>query len=1561
MQKVIIILLVSCFVAMPGLGQNLNFSDSVSQFGLSVKKGLENPIGDDFAELWDQQNFNSDQKSRMMSITEKMVDKRFKVRPQFLNFFGAINSAVRIQNMQGAELDGFLETTEKVLDKYERKDISTYLSNVNLFLNENALFKSNTYDLVVRGGSFVFKYVDNEEEFVEDEPEDFFDEEEVEEKSAEEQWSSINWDELNKSMEAVETEEEPSDSYVSGGFEIILPPIKGAAIEFTGVNLAFVNRKDTTWLKGTSGSVIIEKGQFVGEKGRMDWSNTQVLGPEVHADLKGYSFMIQDNKLTAENVTLTYPEKLLEPIEGVMEYEGGQTKAKALTYPRFKSYRHDITLSNFSKGDVRYRGGVALRGANVYSSSAYDQLSVIEAFEEGEKRFKATSTLFNFQEADSMITARVAAVIIYQGNDSIYHPAVQFEYETDRSVLRLRSAKGGFNNTPYNSSYFNMDITADMIEWDIKQDSLDISVVTARSEKPVVVESRDYFRRDRFESLSGLHNFHPLLILINYSKKINSVEFSLLDLVEETKINEALLRKTMFDLMQSGLIDFDASLGGIKITRKGFHFYLSQFYRKDYDDMIIPSIIGSEPNATLYFKDNILKMRGVESFYVSDSLDVIIEPTNREVTILKNRDIQFDGVMSAGNFQFLGQEITFKYDSFLVDLPKIDSIKLLVENERGNKQKLDNQLVDTSGKLFINQPNNKSALRSFPEFPIFNSDKRAVVYFDKPDVLGSAYDSTVYFDVPPFRLDSAADADPSTLAFEGTFTSGGIFPDFKEKLLANEDNSLGFLHRVPDEGYPIYGTEARLYDNISLDARGLSSSGQIDYLTSVFEVERSSFFLDSLYAENGLKGEMKSGDLNGASFPSVVFKDYEMNWLVKKDSMLLKSRRESFLVYDSIAEFDGTMVVTTEGLKGAGEFALDGSNTTSEKLSFEETRFAARNADFEIGPENPRQTIMTGEDIKLDYDLAAKLVDIQPEKQGVAALELPFAQVKTSIPTAVWDIDEKVIRMSKPDTVDISQSFFYTTNEALDSLAFNASGATYDIDKLELKAEGIPYITVADARITPEGNTVTILEKSRIDRLTNAIVVIDTANAFHRLYDANIDIVSRNEFKGEGTYQLVNTVQDTFAIKFNAFELVTDEEVGTYTKSSGTVSAQHNLVVSPGFTFKGDVYMYAYRKALELDGAVRLNLKKLQGKNVWIEYASNDDVQEVIVDFDNARTEGGDPLNAGLHFNNGDIYLSFITEKRGFDDDDLFIPRGGYLRYDADTSAFKVQNPNKLNGSSYSGSMFAYYEDTQDVSFEGKLNFVGPNNKGMRVEGAGIGFGNLDSADYQIDALLTVDFDLPDEAFPQMAQNLKAMGEQLVVKRAHDDRSDLIYKVAEIIGDEATRAWDNINLSSYSPLVAASENLLKDFVITKVNLKWSKQNKAFYSEGKIGLSNVGNVDLNIEVDGFVEIRKTPEGDFVNILLQMTDGTWYYFGHDGVSLATFSSNPAYNNIILAESNVGKARPGSFTFFAATIEEVMVWASAYQKIYYGLDEPYRLLMANESSQTLKKKDKDEGDGF
>ena len=82
-----------------------------------------------------------------------------------------------------------------------------------------------------------------------------------------------------------------------------------------------------------------------------------------------------------------------------------------------------------------------------------------------------------------------------------------------------------------------------------------------------------------------------------------------------------------------------------------------------------------------------------------------------------------------------------------------------------------------------------------------------------------------------------------------------------------------------------------------------------------------------------------------------------------------------------------------------------------------------------------------------------------------------------------WDLNAQKINMSKDPNVPIENSYFYTTRKDLDSLRFNAERAEYDLKTQQLKVSGIPYIIVADAKITPENNEVLILENAKIGTL----------------------------------------------------------------------------------------------------------------------------------------------------------------------------------------------------------------------------------------------------------------------------------------------------------------------------------------------------------------------------------------------------------------------------------------------------------------------------------------------
>jgi len=614
--------------------------------------------------------------------------------------------------------------------------------------------------------------------------------------------------------------------------------------------------------------------------------------------------------------------------------------------------------------------------------------------------------------------------------------------------------------------------------------------------------------------------------------------------------------------------------------------------------------------------------------------------------------------------------------------------------------------------------------------------------------------------------------------------------------------------------------------------------------------------------------------------------------------------------------------------------------------------------------------LIDGTDVRVKFNLAQNYADISPEIEGEAAINFPYAQFKTSIPNARWDLTTQKISMTKSPNVPLENSYFYTTRKELDSLNFMAERAEYDLKTQQLKVSGIPYIIVADAKITPQNNEVLILENARIGTLKNTVIVVDTLNGYHRLTEGVVDIISRKEFSGHATYQYVNFLKDTFAIKMTDFRLEPVTEVASsrrttrrkstasmQTVATGSVSEQMHLVLGAGMFYKGDMTMYATRPALQLTGAVKLDIKNIKGYNTWIRYEQTGEETEVLIDFDNAITEDGRRVSAGLHLSafDNNLYISFLNEKRD-EDEDFFTP-SGTLFYDVANKEYKIEDREKAAGNKLSGKVFSYNDETQLVRFEGPVNLFS-GSKNFNIQATAIGQGNMKNNDIQMNSLVIVNTTAVAAAFDAMAADIAAVVKNESVEEGLGDLTDLLYKIADIVGERAARDYEKRSTQGYVSLATLAETA-KPLTFANVNFKWSPKHKAFYSEGTLGLSNINRTDINGSFEGFMEVRKSEDGSPVfNVFIKASPDSWYYFGYEDNRLLMYSSNDQFNTTVAKRTNSGKAKVGEMIFIPGTEEETLAFINRFRKDYYGIDVPYNL---SAGSAKKKQEKKDEGDGF
>ena len=1494
-----------------------------------------------------------------------MRKKKFPVRPHLLNYLGAIANAVNVEKASASKITEFVRVAGLVIESEPSPKALNFFKASNAFFAHHALHYEKSFRLYARDDDYNFDFI------VPPQLGDFSDTTYLattDEVSAQEDTYDSDADSYDPLTDTV---------YVEAPLWMNPPPpplIEGPVIRFSKVTLNMATAYDSVFIKNTKGVFSLRSNVFVGEEGTFDWSPAFLNPDSVSCSIVSYHFNVAKPEFKSDLVKLNYVGKTPGPIPGILEFKSVARKDSVpSSYPRFRSFQNNLRIQGMGDKNVKYTGGFSLIGRKISSASVTGAPAKIEVSHNGEPKFIAVSSDFRF--TDSSIISQKTRINILQKGDSISHPLVRMKYSYSDSTqsLLLRKDKGSMKHSPYSSTYFNVDFASDVIKWDLRSDSLNMLTDGGRNTVPLIIESTDFYDPEDFRLLSGQgFSFHPLVLVANFCLKNNVREFYSGDLAASTGQKLADIKAAMDFLNQKGMVSYFPSTDVVRVKEKAILVYRAFKGEMDYDNLKIHSVIDSFPNATLNFADGSMLVRGVDEFKVSDSLNVRIKPDSSIITILQNRDMKFDGTITAGNFEISGKGFTLKYDSFFIKLTHIDSINFYVTetNARGQsmRRKVNNSMVGAdstaaaagglnnesqSGTLYISKGNNKSGKKRIPDYPRLDAASGGAIYFDRPEVLGGVYDKSMFFVVPAFKLDSLNNADPASINFEGTFVSSGMFPAFQEKLHTQPDKSLGFEHKIAPPGYQLYQGEGKMNGKLTMNNRGLRGAGTINYLAASVTANDFVFYPDSVTAK-GTDARLAKSQFGNVSFPQALLTDFEMKWYPKKDEMRIKNVKAPFSFYDSSAQMQGTIVVSKTGVTGIGKLETRGTELVSRRMTFQGKDFAARRAKFRVKSDDPTKPLLQGNDVKLKFDLEQNYADISPEVEGEAAIDFPFAQFKTSIPKMRWDLDEQKITMTKDPDVPLENSYFYTTRKELDSLNFNAEKAEYNLKTQELKVSGIPYIIVADAKITPENNEVLILENAKIGTLKNTTIVLDTLNGYHRLTEGVVDIVSRKEFSGYATYQYVNFLNDTFAIKMTDFHLepISAEEATRrssrrnapvaqmQTVATGSVAAKQNLVLGAGMFYKGDMIMYATRPALQLTGFVKLDIKNIENYNSWITYSQTGDETDVLIDFNTATTEDGSDVNAGLHVgsNDNDLYFTFLNNKKSPDDEDFFLPEG-MMYYDTASKEFKIEDVEKARGNKLSGKVFAYQDDKMQVRFEGPINLF-RGSKDFNITASAIGQGSMQTNEVKMNSFLMVDSNVPIQAFDLMAKQIQDVIKNEGADEGLGDQTELLYKIADFLGERAVKDYEQRSLQGYVSLGTLAP-LARPLVFSNINLKWSAKHKAFYSEGKLGLSNIGRNDINGSFEGFMEIKKTEDGGPVfNVFIKASPEAWYYFGLEDNRLLVHASTSDFNDIISKRTNGGKAKIGEVAFIPGSDDETLTFINRFRRDYLGIDVPYDL---------------------
>lgn len=1591
-------------------GQAVRLSDKPEQFMADVQKLMATggPVavraGTNLQALWSENRLSAQQQERVMVLSRRMNQKRLQPAAQFAPFYDALYQAVTTRQLAPANIDGLLTVTEKLFETSDTRTFTRSMETVRRFLERRELYASSYNKLYALGGTFQFRYIDNAPPAAVNGVQPPMDSATAA-KAAAERSRFDGWDDpvVDSTLPADSGQARPLGvQYVPQRRPI--PTVAGAVITISGTSLAIVANGDSAVLGGTSGDLLLSEGVFVGKGGQFTWASVE--RPDIFVILNDYALSVASPRVAADDVALIYPPS--KPIKGVFEYIS-KKKGGVVTYPRFMSWQNDVKIPGLGT-DIDYQGGLALSGTQLVGASASGRPAVLSMRHQGKPAFKVSSRKFEFR--DSLITAQSAAFVGYVDTDSVTHPAVQFRFDkTGRVAWLNRAERTDYARVPYADSYHKFYILPEVTRWDLPRRKVDFYQIGAKREVPVRFESFDYFQPQRYADLTVDYGFHPLQIVANFVSTKKQQTFTDDDITQSVKVSPVALRGALNRMVIEGYLTRNDDTGLMRLSRKGVLYVLAYAKKGDYDNFEVQSLFASNDstkNATINLDDKILTIRGVNRFTLSDSLKVFGIPSDKTMRIGKGRAFTINGQLKAGTLRYAGRDLKFDYDKFAMNLNKIDSItfsspKLAAQGkdgEIGGDIKYENP-----GTVYFGASDNKSGqIKGKKTTQRLVMPEGMTVYFNQPVRGNAIYNEKVYFKIPAIDNDSLGQGD---ISFMGTFYSDGIFPPFKAELITMPDNTLGFVHRAPAAGYPVYTKKAggpqsnvKLTSEITMDKDGLRAEGVLNHLTANLNTQRMLFMTDSLLA-SGPTGEIKEGQVGkpgGASayFPQVKLNDYSLKWWPKADSMVITTQKNNFNFYNATTNLDGGLVMRSSGLFGNGTLHRKDLEAVSNSIKFSKDGFLADNAKLKIvsdkeaaGPTAPAdrvgKPILLGNDIDIDFNQTKGVVGLATNKKEQSlddtlqsSLEFPFAAYKTSINRAQWNINAKTISMKG----DVKTSTFTATAEEQEGLTFNGSAALYDVEKMMLNISGVPYLTSADARIFPDKGVVTIKRNGEMLALKNARLELDTINLFHRLRGGNIQVLSRTRFAGDATYQFATMKGDTASIKMGSFELkeapaaapardgvppltadtkkparrsgrsASPKPPTTYfTVARAEVEEDDNLQLAPKMLFKGTIAMQAPDKDLALDGFIKPALKKrpdLVGG--WIPFKEKvEERLEIKVD-KNLKNEGGQPLVAGIHAKgDGGLYPTFLSPKEDSRDEDLFSATG-IMRYDEKDKVYRivskagdapVEPATTATDSASTESddvenAFTFNDAKSLMTYKGRLNLLSAKPAEFLLS-AGSARVNIDSTTIRLNTLLAFTFPVPEPINTAIAGKVVTTNqEEKNDEDADDDLNRLSDKLVPLIGQPAVDAYRLKAQNQHAPLNGASPKLNAMLVLANANLRWSGKFNAFYSTGRLGVSNMGATDVNAQMDGFVEIRKTGNGDEASIYLESSPDVWVFYdykpgnGPGSVGqLAIITSEQDINDRLMAGSkNSGKA---AVEIVSATVDEKSLFVDRYLDQY------------------------------
>ncbi len=1082
------------------------------------------------------------------------------------------------------------------------------------------------------------------------------------------------------------------------------------------------------------------------------------------------------------------------------------------------------------------------------------------------------------------VVAPLAKVTIRLGKDSIVHSGLKLRYDKKEGKVDLTKDESTGSSGPMYSSFHELDFFVDRLTWINGDTLIELGSMKGSAQNVATFESNNFFVKERYKALQFPGEEHPLILLRNYSVQNREKDFSIEDFSNFLNADVPTTKQFIIDMANKGFLSYDYDAEYITLKEKLFDFLLANQKKVDYDVIIFDSKVKSsiQPNATLNLRNYDLNIYGVKEITLSDSQAVTFFADKRTpyITVKKNRNLEFGGVLRAGGFDFYGDSFRFNYDKFKIDLLKVDSVTLYVKktdtDTAGPKQRfvpVQTKINDITGELFIDNPINKSGLDTTnnKEFPILKTNEPSYAYYDKKSTYNGIYKrDTFYFKIEPFYLDSLDNFNQEVLNFKGTLVSAGIFPNFVDSLSVQPDYSLGFRHLTPPEGFDMYGEKAKFKNEIRLSDKGLMGDGDIVYVTSTSSSQRFTFFPDSTTGiAQKFENELQA---SAPDVPQVAGRDFDFKLDPVADQLIARTVKSRMDMFGGQGHATGALFLTHDGLSSTGMLEMFDGKLTANKFRYNNMNAFSDTASFMLNSVGDKSLAISTEMVSAQIDFNYRVGTFRA-LSGTAKINFPKNQYVAFMDTYKWLVDEKKVELStstsESDTIAGAGSRFISVHPEQDSLSFRVPRAIYDVNTYIIRCLGVERILVADVIIQPKGGEVNILPDAIIQTLQDATITADFVNRFHTIFNATIEIISARKYLGRGNYNYEDDQKNQQKISFESISV----DSSRHTVAQGTIPEDMKFKLNQHFDYRGAVVLKAQDKGLFFNGSTRIMMNCDKMERNWLAFSGQVDPTNVLIPVGTEmKSDLGQPLGAGILLQTGDsslVYPTFISSKINPTDTQITTALG-YLWYDDADKTYNIGSKERFEKKGLQGNIVTLNTQTCDITANGSLGFGTPLGQ-VKPDMVGNAKFSYKDERTQMNGLLMVDFFFNKNMLEFLAMKAAAFPFLQPV-----NISNTQYEKA--LTDYAPKQKDDLmeTLNKKGVLGNIPESMRKSLVFADVKLIWDDNTSSFVSTGDIGLLNTLNNPVMVYVKGKIQVVRSRRGNEIVIYLEYDANTWYFF-------------------------------------------------------------------------------------